>query len=78
MGAIRVLSGVANLASKSHFSIPCSFRDLTFLCDFFENFQKNIDLKKIENFELNPVFAKCEGNLGNCESCLRIKLLNSL
>ena len=71
MGAIRVLSGGANLASKSHFSNPCSFRNLTFLFDFFENFQKNIDLKKIKNFEeLNPVFANCEGNLGNYESCL--------
>ena len=28
--AARVLSGVANLASKSHFSNSCSFRDMTF------------------------------------------------
>ena len=28
--AVRVLSGVANLASKSHFSNSCSFRDMTF------------------------------------------------
>ena len=36
LGAVRVLSGVANLASKSQFSYPCSFRDMKFFYDFFK------------------------------------------
>ena len=34
-GAIRVLSGVANLASHYDCSNPCSFRDITFVVIFF-------------------------------------------
>ena len=41
LGAVRLLSGVANLASKSYFSIPCSFREMT----FFMIIYKKIDLK---------------------------------
>ena len=36
--AVRVLSGVANLASKSHFSKHCSFRDMTFFNIFSKLF----------------------------------------
>ena len=45
LGGVRVLSGLANLSSKSHFSNPCSFRHRRFH-DFFKNFQKNLDNKK--------------------------------
>ena len=40
MGAVRVLSGVANLASIFHFSNPFSFRDMTFFHDFFKKNSK--------------------------------------
>ena len=42
------LKGVGNLASTSHFSNPCSFRDI-------ENY------KEVE--DLNPVVGYCEGTL---------------
>ena len=63
MGAVRVLSKVANLASKSHFSNPCSSRYDVFY-DFFKNFFKNIDFKKFQNVEvLIHVLGYCEGTL---------------
>ena len=40
LGAVRVHSGVANLASNSHFSNPCSFRDMTFFMIFSKKLQK--------------------------------------
>ena len=46
MGTVRVLSGVANLASNSHFSNPSSFRDTMFFMIFFwKNFSKTLILK---------------------------------
>ena len=39
MKTVRVLSGVASLAIKSQFSVPCSFRDMKFY-DFFNIFKK--------------------------------------
>ena len=40
LGDFRVLSGFANLASNSHFSNRCSFRDMTFLMIFSKKFPK--------------------------------------
>ena len=40
LGAVRVFSGVANFASNSHFSNPCSFRDMTFFMIFSNFFSK--------------------------------------
>ena len=39
VGAVRVISGVGNLASKNDGTSPCSFRDEVF-CDFFKKIQK--------------------------------------
>ena len=62
---------VANLASNSHFSNPCSFRDMTFFYDFFQKNFRNLDFKKFQNVEdLNPVVGYFEGTLRGCESCL--------
>ena len=40
LGPIRVISKIANLASKYDCSYPCSFRDMTFFVTFFKNFEK--------------------------------------
>ena len=40
--AIRVYSGVANLASKYDNSNPLIFRDMAFLCFFFKFFFKKL------------------------------------
>ena len=45
LGAVRVLSGVANVASKYECSIFCSFRDMALSLIFSR--------KKLENFNLN-------------------------
>ena len=71
----RVLWGVANLASNSHLSNHCSFRDMT----FFMIFSKNLDFEKFQKVEdFNPVVGYCEGSLWGCESCLWLWLLQSL
>ena len=55
-GAIRVLSGVANLASHYDCSDPCSFRDITFVVIFF----KKLELFFCSKFEfLYPVVGCC-------------------
>ena len=60
---VRVLSGVANLASDYDCSNPCSFRDMTFFMILSE-FEKNLNVKKFQNFkDLNPVIGICEGTL---------------
>ena len=70
---VRVLSSVANFASKYDCSNPCSFRDMTFFYDFLPNFQKNLDVEIFQNFEdLNPVIRICEGTIRE----LRILPLN--
>ena len=55
MGAVRVLSGVASLASNSHILNPCSFREMTFFMTFSKSFQRAQIKKKIRLSEfLNP------------------------
>ena len=49
---MRVFSGVANLASDYGCSNPCSFRDMTFFLDFFQNFSKNLDITNSQNLKL--------------------------
>ena len=40
LGAVRVLSGITNFASKYDCSIPCSFRDMAFFVIFQKIFRK--------------------------------------
>ena len=46
LGAVRVLSSVANLNFNFHFSNPCTFRDMSFLMIFSKPF-KTLSLQKI-------------------------------
>ena len=49
VGAFRVLSGVANLASKYDCSNICSFRDMTFLMVSISFFIENLNLEVFQN-----------------------------
>ena len=67
LGAVRVFSGVANLASNSHFSNPCSFRDMTFFVIFSKIF-KNLDFKKFTKLEITISAVRLsQGTLRSCE-----------
>ena len=66
--ALRLLSGVANLASKFECSKPFSFRDTTSAYDFFKIY-KEIRYKNLVNVEiLNPVFGCCHGSCRGCKT----------
>ena len=62
-----VLSGVAYLASKSHFSNPCYFRDMTFFF-FFQKNSKNLNFKELHKLkDIVLVVGNCESTLRSCE-----------
>ena len=53
---------------QSHFSHPCSFRDMTFL--FFQKLSKNLDLKILKIFEdTYRGVGNSAGTLRGCKSC---------
>ena len=70
-----VLSEGANFDFQYDCSIPYSFRDMTLFLIFSEIFKKNLDVKKVQNFEdINPVIGICEGTFRG----LRIWPLNMI
>ena len=52
LGAVRVLSRIANLASKCDGSNPCSYRDMTFFVIFSKNFQNDFFFQNLKFFNL--------------------------
>ena len=69
LGAVRVLSSVANLNFNFHFSNPCTFRDMSFLMIFSKPF-KTLSLQKIKFEDLRPEVGNCKSFLRTCRSCL--------
>ena len=64
------LSRVANLASNSHFSNPCSFRDKTFLM-IFSKIKLKLKLKSSKLFKISILLLEIVRVLsGGCESWL--------
>ena len=55
MGNVRVLSGFASLASISHLSNPCSFRDMTVLMIFSKIFQKHRFQKNSKTIKISTL-----------------------
>ena len=77
--AVRVLSIIANLASKYDSSNPCSFEMTCFMILNF--FLENLDFKQFKRMEIpNLVVGYFEGTLRisgvpNCKSYVRMRLL---
>ena len=64
VGAIRVISRVANLASNYECSDSCSFRDTTFFVIFLQKYSKNVDYFFYSKFKiLYPVVRCCQVTL---------------
>ena len=59
------------MASKSHFSNPCSFRDMTFR--IFSKFFREFSFNFFHKSEIpNPIVGSCQSTLKDCESCFQI------
>ena len=75
---VRVLSGLATLASEYDCSNPCFFGDMTFF-RIFRSFSKNIDIEKFTKFEvLISIVRLCQGTNRSCDFFLQMWLLKSL
>ena len=72
LGTVRVLSRIANLASKYDCSNAYSFRDMKFFVIFSKIFRKkNYDYFKKKFAIPNPVLGYCQSTVKDCESCLQ-------
>ena len=67
------------LASEFGCSNSCSFRDMTFFYDFFQNFSENLSLKIFKKLEFIIFLVRlCRGTRSSCEFFLQIGLLKIL
>ena len=58
---VRVLAGLATIASKYECSNPCCFGDMTFFRVFFLSFSKNLDIEKLTKFEVLISIVRLSG-----------------
>ena len=79
--AVRILEGVANLASAYDCSSLCSLRDMTLFVISKTVFRKHkFDVFFFQFFVEfpNPLVGRWSINLGSCESRLKIRLFKSV